>query len=233
MNRAKQLLQLQEIEDDLREKLTLLKKVQAALSDSPALRQARDVHGAAAAAHAGSRSVQRDLELELQELDEKIKRETERLYGGTVKNPKELENIRKEVESLQRRRADLDERALEGMEQVERAGDAVAEAQRALAVAEAEWRDQQGDLSEKEQKLKRYINARRRQREATLTHIPPADLARLRDIQARKGGKGAAPLRDGTICGLCGVSVSASKLAHIHGGAELVLCGNCGRILVA
>lgn len=231
MSRAKQLLQLQEIEEDLREKLTLLKKVQAALSDSPALRQAQASHRAAEAAHAEARAAQHDLELELQELDDKIKRETERLYSGKIKNPKELDNIRREVEALKRRRGDLDERALKGMEEVEQIGKEFAEAEQALAIAEAEWRHQQSDLSEKEQKLKRYISARRRQRDATLAQIASNDLARLRDIQARKGGKGVAALRDGAICGLCGVSVSAAKVAQIQSADELITCGNCGRIL--
>ncbi|HBY93542.1 MAG TPA: hypothetical protein DEP84_06155, partial [Chloroflexi bacterium] len=184
-------------------------------------------------AQAEARKAQRDLELELQELDTKIKRETDRLYGGTIRNPKELENIRKEVEALQRHRGDLDERALKGMEQVEKASGMLTEAERALAAVEAEWRDQRSDLSEKGQKLKRHINARRRQREATLAQISAGDLARLREIQTRKGGKGIASLRDGAVCGLCGVSVSASKVAQVHGSDELILCGNCGRILVA
>lgn len=233
MNRATQLLQLEELEFDLREKLALLKKVQAALHDSPALRQAQAAHAEAKAAQSQLRAAQRDLELELQELEGKIKRESERLYSGRIKNPKELDNIRKEVEALQRRRGDLDERVLEGMEQVELAERRLSEAEAALRVAEAERRSEQGELGEKEQKLKRYINSRRRQRDAILAQIAPGDLAQLREIQARKGGRAVTTLRDGGICGLCGVSVSATKIAQIRQGDDIVVCGNCGRILAS
>lgn len=231
MSRAKQLLQLQEIEDDMREKLAALKKIQAQLSDSPEVRQAQSQREAAASALAQARTAQRERELEVERLDAKLKQESDRLYGGSVKNAKEVDNLRKEVEALNRRRGTLDEAALKGMEQVEELIRALAEAERNLAGVESQRSGQVGDLEEKEQKLKRYIAARRRQREAILGQIPAGDLAVLRDVQNRKGGKGVTALREGAICGLCGVTVSAAKLAQVRGRDELLLCGNCGRIL--
>jgi predicted nucleic acid-binding Zn-ribbon protein len=231
MKRAQKLLRLQELEDDLRETMGAYKQVQAALGDTPALREAQQRMADAEATLTQRRSHQQLLEQEIKDLDAKIKRENDRLYDGSIKSHKEIENVQREVESLQRRRGTLDEQALQGMETVEQARTALAQAKTALQRIEAETREEQTDLTAKEQKLKRYIGARRREREATLGEITPADLQRLRSIQERKGQKGVALLRDSN-CSICGVNVSATKIAQMRESDELIICGNCGRILV-
>lgn len=230
MTRAQKLLRLQELEDDLREKMALYKKVQAAMGDSPALREAAEAAATTEAQLAEERAAQSRLEDELRQLDAKLKRESGRLYDGSVQSHRDVENLQREVESLQRRRGDLDEQALRGMDRVEKARRAFEGARDALTVAEQRWDEEKGDLGAREQKLKRYISARRREREAALAEIAAADLTFFRSVQERKGSRAVAALRD-SVCTGCGVNVSAAKVAQVRASDDLIPCGNCGRIL--
>src|SRR5688500_809412 len=54
-----------------------------------------------------------DLELQQKGIASKIAKIEKDLYGGKIVNPREVENLQKEIEALRRQRAGLDERILE------------------------------------------------------------------------------------------------------------------------
>src|ERR687886_568955 len=58
---------------------------------------------------------QKDNELKEEAIETKRKNYQQRLYQGSVTNPKELSNIEREIEALGRQRSDLDGRILELM----------------------------------------------------------------------------------------------------------------------
>ena len=59
---------------------------------------------------------QTDLELQQKGIEDKLKKIDKELYGGSVVSPREVENLEKEIESLKRRRGDMDGRLLELMD---------------------------------------------------------------------------------------------------------------------
>jgi predicted nucleic acid-binding Zn-ribbon protein len=51
-------------------------------------------------------------------------------------------------------------------------------------------------------------------------------------LRPAKKGRAVALLEDG-VCTACGVAPSSSRIQSARQGNDLVLCGNCGRILCA
>lgn len=160
-------------------------------------------------------------------------RDQERVDQGDLTNPKDLQRMLSELESLQRRITTLEDQELEVMEQVENAQREldsltrqVAEADDRLAVL-SESRDQKTGA------LDRELEAVAVERAPILAGLP-ADLIALYDrLRELKGGVGAAPLR-ARACGGCQLSLDAAELATIKaaGDDEVIRCEECQRILV-
>lgn len=160
-------------------------------------------------------------------------RDQEKIDQGLITNPKDLQRMLSELESLQRRVTTLEDEELEVMEKVE-------DAQRELDTLTAELTaadERLGVLStsrdEKTAEIDQDLAAVLAEREPIAAGLP-ADLLALYDrLREQKGGVGAAPLRART-CGGCQLSIDPSELAVIKaaGSDVVVRCEECQRILV-
>ena len=160
-------------------------------------------------------------------------RDQERIDQGLITNPKDLQHMLSELESLQRRITTLEDQELEVMEQVETAQrgldsltEQVVAADERLAVLTVS-RDEK--TQEIDQELERVAGER-----APIADGLPADLLGLYDkLRAQKGGVGAAALRART-CGGCHISIDPAELAQIKaaGSDQVIRCEECQRILV-
>lgn len=230
MTEGADLYHLQGLDSEGDKKRRRLAEVEAALGESEALRQARRrVENAEKRAHSWERK-QRDLDLQVQGLTDKISREEQRLYSGVIKNPKELEGIQTEVAALKRRRQQLEGDLLEAMIAREDAEAEQAEAQKHLDEEQVNWSAGQTELVGEREKLHEELAEIEQARAGLLPSIDADDLAIYEGLRRRKGGAAVVELRDGT-CGGCGVAVSPSLEWQLRQG-KLVACSNCERIIV-
>ncbi|RMF30242.1 MAG: hypothetical protein D6759_12330 [Chloroflexi bacterium] len=230
MNVAEQLYRLQSAELELAQKRQRLQEIEASLGESEALRQARQALAEAQAEQQHWTIRQRDLELEVAGLTEKIARSEKRLYSGVVKNPKELTDLQREIASLRRRQARLEDDLLEAMVHREEAEAARETADTTLAQVTARWEAEQAALRQERQALQEAI-ATLTETCQTLRASLPADLLTTYDtLCARKHGQAVTRVQGGS-CGICGVAVSARTLHRARTGEALQFCSNCGRIL--
>jgi predicted nucleic acid-binding Zn-ribbon protein len=230
MTEGANLYHLQELDSRGDKKQRRLAEVEAALGESEALQQARQAVGLAEERVRKWGVKQRDLELELQGLVDKITREEQRLYSGTVRNPKELEDLQAEGAALKRRRQQLEEDLLEVMVEREDAQAAQAQAQDHLDGTQADWTTQQADLVGERDELRGALAELAQEREALLRSVDAGDLTVYESLRRRKGGVAVALVRDDT-CGVCGVGISPSLKWKLRQG-DLAPCSNCERILV-
>jgi predicted nucleic acid-binding Zn-ribbon protein len=170
-----------------------------------------------------------DLARESEEAEKK--RLTERLYGGSVRSPRDLEGLQKNIAGSEERIGVLETRVLEAMERDERLGERIGELERGLQGD----RERLGTLRAQAAQRITEIDAALgslEQRRATLAAAVAAPVLREYDrIRSRAGGIGIGVVTAGA-CGACGVALPPllqSKLGH---GDSLLTCEHCGRILV-
>ncbi len=176
---------------------------------------------------------QNKLEDEVELVQTRMQRDQQRLDAGSVGSPRELENLQSEIESLRRRRGDLEDGVLELMEQREEVQARVAALQgerdgAAAALAEAE---QRRDAAFAE--IDAEADQSRKQRGELAAELPADLLALYEKVRASSAGVGAAALYRGR-CEGCHLQLNTTDLAAIRDAAPdaVVRCEECRRILV-
>lgn len=230
MTREADLYRLQCLDSEGDRKRRRLGEVEAALGESEALKQARRALGSAEALVRRWMVQQRDLELEVQGVSDRISRSEQRLYSGTVKNPKELTDLQAEVAALQRRQQKLEDDLLEAMIEGEEAETAHAQAQRHLDETQAYWSAQQAELMAEREALQGRLAEIEQARVGLLPRIEAGDLSTYQGLRRRKGGLAVVQVRDGA-CGGCGVAVTSGLEWQLR-QEGLGYCSNCERMIV-
>jgi predicted nucleic acid-binding Zn-ribbon protein len=181
-----------------------------------------------------------DLEYEQEKADqdveqvrERTRRDQQLLDSGSIGDPKQLQSLQSELQSLARRQAELEDVELEVMERVEGANAAVAQLRGERDTVAAE----RGELAAQVEALLADIGAERATVESERTTIAasiPADLLGLYDkIRADHGGVGAAPLHRGR-CEGCRMELPPNEIEAIREAPadSVIRCEECRRILV-
>lgn len=177
-----------------------------------------------------SRALVKDLELELDGLKTKIEEVNDLLYGGKLKNPKELKERQDELESLKHRQEILEERLLIAVETAEAAENNVAESKAFLANLENTRAEESTALLEERATLDKQIKAALRERKAIIADVPNGLMKQFRALRKAKGQ--AIARLNGNSCELCAIEQPSSEIQRILTSDDLVRCVGCGRILV-
>ncbi len=154
------------------------------------------------------------------------------LYGGSVRNPKELADLQHESEALRRHIAALDDRLLEAMLALEAAEAEFSRARDELQAGETAWSHARQKLEAAQSDSIQHIERLEGQREATMASVPAVDLALYESVRKTYGGTAVAAILD-ACCGACGVAVAPSIAQTVRSNPELVRCRQCNRILYA
>lgn len=230
MSRVSNLFRLQNVDQELDRCHKKLAEISDALADSAAEGSARlKLEEAAAARQAAQLAAKED---ELAAASQRTKlNETERsLYGGSVRNPKELQDLQHEAESLQRHLATLEDKLLEMMVELEDREREYQIAADDLSRAEAAATSGRSDLKREQAEVEGRCARLESEREVALAGVAPKDLALYTEMRESMGGRVVAVLHDGA-CGACGLALAASALQSVRNSAELFRCTQCGRIL--
>ena len=231
MSRASALYRLQKIDTELDQRRAQLAEVNAQLASDPAGQRAQADLAAAQAELSVARRAAKALDDENQSLSAKIKENENRLYGGKVRNPRELQDLQADVASLKKHRDALDDQQLAAIDVMEAAERKEAEAQKTLGSVEAARAEERRDLLKDKGAVESLITKLEGEREAGLITINAEDRATYDTLRKQKR-TAVVLLADGS-CSICGVAPSSSRVQAARAGGELVRCGNCDRILYA
>jgi predicted nucleic acid-binding Zn-ribbon protein len=171
---------------------------------------------------------QHSAEWEINDLGDKLTTAEDKLYSGTVKNPKELSNLQHETDGLKARRNQLEDETLETMDQAELATASVTSLGSKLKKLEAEWHNQQQQLSTAMEQLKTKLSDLKHKRQQLSADIDPSTVEFYHELKKQKG-TAVAKIEQG-ICHGCRISLSTAELQQARSGS-LVQCSSCGRIL--
>ncbi len=153
--------------------------------------------------------------------------------AGQVKDPKALERMLGELESLNRRISDLEDVEIEVMERLEEAQQAHERYTADLDELEVEIATVEAAYAKKTADLESQFAALKTERSTTAEGMPEDLMAVYEKLRTQKGGVGAAALRR-RECGGCRLTLNASDLGIIakKPSDEVVRCEECNRILV-
>jgi len=230
MTVLKQLYRLQLTDSEWTAKRERLTQVEEALGETQDLLQAREAVAETEQALQELKKRLRSLELDVSSVAGKLKANQERLYGGKVRNPKELSGLQEEAGALRRRRSELEDQELELMIEIEGQEAELAERQARLRQIEDAWREDQERMQAERERLALDLQDLEEERDAMRAPIPPHDLADYDDLRQRYGGVGIAMLRRG-ICQVCGVDVPTGVAGAVSRGEGRHYCPVCNRLL--
>lgn len=172
-------------------------------------------------------------DVDVAQVVERAKHDRHLLDSGTIGDPKQLQSLQAELQSLARRQSDLEDVELEIMERVEGARAAVVQ----LTAERDALADEQATLAASVDEQLAALDTERRlvdEDRARIAADIPADLLGLYDkIRADHGGIGAAPLHRGT-CEGCRLTLPPTEIEALRLAAPdaVLRCEECRRILV-
>jgi len=228
MGVAKQLYQLQEVDLEIESKERTLSQIASQLGESQAVVRVQNQLQLEQQRLEELRHKQHSVEWEIDDLVTKVAAAEETLFSGRIKNPKELTNLQHEVEALKAKRDQLEEKALEIMDQVEQSETSVAKINNQLETLKAEWQRQQQQLSDEMERLKAILSDLRQKWQLLSEEIEPQAVEFYQELRKEKG-TAVARVEQG-ICRGCRISLPTTELQRARSGS-LVQCSSCGRIL--
>jgi predicted nucleic acid-binding Zn-ribbon protein len=176
---------------------------------------------------------QHKVDADVEQVKTRRERDQQRMDQGLVSNPKDLQRMQQEMESLQRRITSLEDDELEVMERLEEAQRTLDQLTAQLALTDAGLADLSAAREQKAAALEHSLGEVVQQRGPVVADLPP-DLLTLYDrLRESKGGVGAALLR-ARRCEGCNLDIDNAELAQIRSASSdtVIRCEECSRILV-
>ena len=230
MSTASQLFELQEFDLDIEAKKGTVEQIEGQLGESETLVEMRASLAQQRERLAQLSGEQRTLEWQVEDLSQKIAHEEDKLYGGSVRNPKELSDLQQEVELLKGRCRQLEDRVIDIMSEVELTEVSIRDESRQLEEMEQTWQREQERLQSEKARLLVEVAALDKKRRALAAQIDPDSLDLYERLRQARQGKAVAGVEQG-MCQGCRITLPMSELQQARTGQRLVQCGSCGRIL--
>lgn len=228
MGIAKQLYDLQEIDQEIEGTERSLENAQSQLGERPAVIAARASVAAGQQKLDDIKRQQKSDEVDADDLTAKIVAGDEKLYSGRIRNPKELQDLQKDVAALKARRSDLEGKVLEFMDKAEGLTAHLGQARSELKKLEREAESRQAALRAEIEDLKKRL-ADLKQRRAPLTQALEPRVMQLYE-KLRKEKRAALARVEQGICRGCRIALSSNEIQQARSG-NVVQCSSCGRIL--
>ena len=230
MNNAKLLYELQNVDLEIERKSQNLTQIDGELGKNDEVIAARDALENVRKVLIDLEHQQHTIEWSVSDLGAKIGQDEKKLYEGSLKNPKELMNLQKEVELLKEQRSIQEDELLNMMIEVDAAQQDAKQKGANLIVMEKEWQDNQKALQEERAKLEFDLDVLRQKRQVIASQIDAAIIRIYEGQRTAKQGLAVAKVVQGRCQG-CRISLPMSDQQKARLGHELVTCSNCGRIL--
>ncbi|HEY7062126.1 MAG TPA: C4-type zinc ribbon domain-containing protein [Chloroflexota bacterium] len=232
MRKVDALRELQEVDSALDQVRARLARISAQWGKREALDAAIAARDAATAELRHRQGDQRDLELQIERLNNKVNADSEKLYSGRVHSPRELDDLSKEVAQDRRQVSEREDRLLEVFEQVEAAQAASDRATAVATRAEETWNREQAEMAAQRRELEAEGNRLMGRRNQVAAQADAASLRLYDSLRRSKGGLAVVPVQQRSCQG-CRIALPSSEEQKARTSTDLVTCTNCGRILYA
>jgi len=232
MTSAADLFALQEIDLRRDARRAVIADIESRLEETDELREARQAVEDAQDDLKGLQRLQRNLDARLADLDAKLKPLETKMYDGSVRNPKELTDMQKELDHFKKQRSKLDDEGLDLIEAVDETAKLLAQQRETLRRTEANWQQEQRELIERKSTAESEYATLEGQRGSQTAEMDRGMLGLYETLRVSKAGRAVALVVRGQCQG-CHITLPTHLVQRLRGGGVLVQCPNCERILVA
>jgi predicted nucleic acid-binding Zn-ribbon protein len=229
MSDLQSLFQLQELDLQIEAHNALLQEIASALGETGEMTTAQaQINSLREMLHDQEQRM-RELEWDVDEINRQVSDEESKMYGGKVKNPKELQDLQKDVNLRQDRRRKIEERELEIMSDVDATQAELQRAQEELSNIRLAWEDNQRKLAERQTATTESIEMCRAKRSQVSVTVTPQSISIYEKLRREKRGRAVSKVERSTCLG-CRIALPMGLISRIR-GRDFAYCPSCGRIL--
>ncbi len=232
MSAALGLYRLQQVDSRIDQVQSRLKAIRQTLENDAELRLVNDRFLASEEKLRNAERILKQSELEVEKQRVKIQQTEASLYGGLVHNPKELQDLQKDVASLKRHLETLEERQLEAMDIAETVEKEMQGANADLEHIQENRGEQLRDLTQESDALNKDMARHFSERNAVMKDIETATIHIYDQLRQQRRGIAVTTISDDS-CTSCGTMLRQSLQQSARSASQLFHCPSCGRILFA
>jgi predicted nucleic acid-binding Zn-ribbon protein len=225
-----QLFQLQEIDTAIDTANRRIKEIVTLLADESVLNKANELVALHKANLQQQKTLFNSIDNDIQTKKIKKAQSESSLYGGTISNSKELQDLQKEIASLATYIAKAEDELMTKYVEMESAEKDLSEAEENLTKLLAGIESQKSLLNGEKNNLLHSIQNLFGKRESVIAPIEPAILGNYDALRRSKNGIAVARLQDDS-CSSCGASLTANQCQQARSQVKLFNCPSCGRFL--
>ena len=230
MTIAGELYDLQQIDSAIDAATAGLAAVEEQLGESEELIASRQAVEECREALKGLRDRQRDQEWQVEDLRSRLATVEQKLYGGSVPNPRELAGLKEEADVFSKQISRLEDDLLSLMVGADEAAAALKEAKSSLVAVESRWGKDQQDLLGQKERLEAELAELGQGRDRESGRLDPRVLSTYERLRESRQGRAVAKVERG-MCQGCRITLPVGVLQKARTGFEVVQCVSCERIL--
>ena len=227
---AATLFQLQQLDLESDRLTTEHQAITTSLQGDAKLRKLRSDYEIAQEEWQSSLQTQKDAEWTLEDLNNRVQQQEQRLYNGSVTNPKELQSLQQEVQRLRAQQNRQGEHLLEVIDTTESLQEIAQQKLASLQEAQDAWQEEFTALTARGKQVEEQQRELREKREQIVASLNVDLVKRYETMRRTKQGRAVSKV-DQSSCQWCRVILTPSELQHVRISSELQTCTNCGRIL--
>ncbi len=171
---------------------------------------------------------QKEKEVGLQSIEEKIKKFQAQLY--TLKSNKEYQAMEMEIKGAKADKSVLEEEILGLFDAVDEAKKKCAKEKEALAAEEKKFKENVLAVDKHIVELQENISVSNERRKEFLPNLDPKIVSQYEKLLRNRDGVGLVPVRNGSCSG-CNMDLPPQVINEIQANNKLIFCESCARIL--
>jgi predicted nucleic acid-binding Zn-ribbon protein len=226
------LYRLQQLDTQIDQLKARIQVIQSEIKDDSSVRSANQQHEQASQRLHKKQSEIRSIEGQAETIRIKLEQNQASLYGGKIKNPKELQDLQQEATALRRQLSTVEDELLELMISAEELQSEVETTKALLENAQSKYTRKSELLATERTDAEREIDRLSTERDTVAQTAPPDELTLYRELRNKRRGVAVARVVDGA-CSACGSNLNSALLQQAKSPLFIAYCETCSRILYA
>ena len=230
MTVVQQLYDLLGVDEDIGRHNQTIASLDAALADTQRLVETRQAVEETRDTLRKQQTERRDLEMTVDASQTKAGEVEAKLYGGIVRNPRELEDLQTELNLLRAQQKRHEETLLQSLEGVEETEGSLVALETTLEEMESSWQQDEARMLDERSNLQKDLAQLQKKRDGMSALVSPVHLSLYDTLRSTRQGLAVVKVERGSCQG-CRITLPTRVVQQARTSPEPVKCPSCSRIL--